>query len=141
MCCIFRKFVYTTTCYYFIILHIIHMNKLFSVLCVLWLLFTSFANVTFAQYGGGSRGGSSSSSLVKDNCPDGDTSWSYYDGTCGDGEEMMEETEEEMMDDDSDSDLLESIDNNTDEDDMMEEEAEEEMMDDDMDEGTWSIER
>ena len=52
--------------------------------------------------GGGSSGGSSSSgggssggggSIIKDNCPNGDFSPSYYDGTCG----LTPDTQEEVV--------------------------------------------
>ena len=68
------------------------MKKLLSVVAVFALLATSFN--TFAAYGGGGAAssiGGSSSSMNRDDCPDGDNSGSYYDGTCGDAEETPAE--------------------------------------------------
>jgi hypothetical protein len=99
------------------------MKNLLTLLCIAVL---AFANVTFAQYGGGTRSGGSSSVLVKDTCPDGDTSGSYFDNSCGD-DDMMDD-EDDMMD------LEEEIEDNNEE--IIEENEEDDMMDDDADEGT-----
>ena len=108
------------------------MNKLFSVLCVLALMFTNF---TFAQYGGSSRSGGSSSALVKDTCVDGDTSGSYFDWLCGDEVEV----DDDMDDEGTTATEIDSSDDDM-EDEMMEDEMmEDEMMDDDMEEEGTSL--
>jgi len=115
-------------CYTFNLLTFLGMKNLLTLLCVAVL---AFANVTFAQYGGGSsRSGGSSSVLVKDTCPDGDTSGSYFDNSCGD-EDMMDDDmmDDDMMDDDT-MDVEEEIEDNNEE---IIDENEEDMMDDDMD--------
>jgi len=60
------------------------MKKLTSVLSILMIVAANFLTLNvLASYGGGG----SSSSINRDNCPDGDYSGSYYDGTCEDGTE------------------------------------------------------
>lgn len=56
----------------------------------------SMQSATFAAYGGGwSSVSSSSNFLSRDVCPSGDSSSSYYDGTCGSVEEEHLSTAEE----------------------------------------------
>ena len=77
------------------------MKKVLSLLAIIGLLFG--IGSVFAQYGWWWwASATSKSSLTKDTCPDGDTSGSYYDGTCVDGDDITDPTDTSPSEDPED---------------------------------------